>query len=226
MDVRYMPEKIFSNKKADTDKLLLYGFTENQGGYIYSTDFAEGHMQLVVTLSKSGEADAKVIDKGTGEEYVLHKVKGARGAFVGQVKREYEDILSDISAKCFEPDVFKSADAKQVIEYIKNTYGDELEFLWKRFPNNAVFRRKDTGKWYGALLVLSKRKLGMDSDEIIDILDLRINPEDMEAVIDNKKYYPGYHMNKKHWCTICLDGSVSMEEICQRIDNSYNLAEK
>ena len=43
-------------------------------------------------------------------------------------------------------------------------------------------------------------------------------------MIDKKRYFPGWHMNKKHWYTIILDGSVSTEEICSRIDESYRLA--
>lgn len=31
-------------------------------------------------------------------------------------------------------------------------------------------------------------------------------------------------MNKKHWITICLDDSVSMEEIFWRIDENFELA--
>ena len=31
-------------------------------------------------------------------------------------------------------------------------------------------------------------------------------------------------MNKEHWITICLDGTVSVEEISAMIDNSYELA--
>jgi predicted DNA-binding protein (MmcQ/YjbR family) len=111
-----------------------------------------------------------------------------------------------------------------VIQYARDSYGDELEFLWQRFSDNAILRRKDTNKWYAALLVLSKRKLGLNPDETIDILDLRMNPEDAEIVLDGCKYFPGYHMNKKHWFTICLDGSVPLEEIYQRIDASYALS--
>ena len=108
----------------------------------------------------------------------------------------------------------------------RQTYGDELEFLWERFPNNAIFRRKDTGKWYGALLVLSRRKLGLASDDLVDILDLRIKSGEIETLVDKEKFFPGYHMNKKHWFTVCLDGSVPMEEIFRRIDDSYLLAKK
>lgn len=34
---------------------------------------------------------------------------------------------------------------------------------------------------------------------------------------------PGYHMNKKHWNTVVLDGSLPTVEIEHMIDDSYNL---
>jgi predicted DNA-binding protein (MmcQ/YjbR family) len=34
---------------------------------------------------------------------------------------------------------------------------------------------------------------------------------------------PGYHMNKKLWNTIHVDGSVSRKHLCEWIDDSYNL---
>ncbi|WP_342566236.1 MmcQ/YjbR family DNA-binding protein [Paenibacillus sp. FSL R7-0345] len=41
--------------------------------------------------------------------------------------------------------------------------------------------------------------------------------EQLEAV------KPGYHMNKKHWNTVIVDGSLSLTEIYDMIDHSYNL---
>ena len=37
---------------------------------------------------------------------------------------------------------------------------------------------------------------------------------------------PGYHMNKKHWNTITLNGSIHDKEIFMMIDDSYNLVVK
>jgi len=37
---------------------------------------------------------------------------------------------------------------------------------------------------------------------------------------------PGYYMNKKHWNTITLDGSISDNQILEMIDNSYELVVK
>lgn len=122
--------------------------------------------------------------------------------------------------------IWKSDYTKKVISYVRQAYSDELEYLWPKFPGNAIWRRKDSGKWYAALLSVSKKKLGIDSDDVVEIIDLRVEPEILNFLIDNKKYYPGYHMNKKHWCTIILDGSVSLEEICARIDESFLLARK
>ena len=34
---------------------------------------------------------------------------------------------------------------------------------------------------------------------------------------------PGYHMNKRHWNTVYLDGSIPLEEIWEMIDHSYRL---
>lgn len=34
---------------------------------------------------------------------------------------------------------------------------------------------------------------------------------------------PGYHMNKKHWNTVVLDGSLRADEVCAMIDHSYEL---
>jgi predicted DNA-binding protein (MmcQ/YjbR family) len=34
---------------------------------------------------------------------------------------------------------------------------------------------------------------------------------------------PGYHLNKKHWNTITLDGSVADDELDELIEHSYRL---
>lgn len=39
----------------------------------------------------------------------------------------------------------------------------------------------------------------------------------------NPAIMPGYHMNKKHWNTIVLDGSLSKNLIVEMIDHSYDL---
>jgi predicted DNA-binding protein (MmcQ/YjbR family) len=37
---------------------------------------------------------------------------------------------------------------------------------------------------------------------------------------------PGYHLNKRHWNTVTIDGSVSEEMILDMIEDSYDLVVK
>ena len=46
------------------------------------------------------------------------------------------------------------------------------------------------------------------------------------SLLEEKSFYPAYHMNKEHWITICLDGSVDDEKILSLIDISYDLTVK
>ncbi|MDF9824866.1 putative DNA-binding protein (MmcQ/YjbR family) [Breznakia sp. PF5-3] len=219
-------ESLFKNKKMNIEALLTYGFKKHNEAYVYKSSLGEEQFDMIVTITKTGEVLSEVIDVATDETYILHLLKSAQGSFVSAIREEYVAKLSEVAECCFDMDVFKSEYAKQVIQYAKETYQDELEFLWKKTPNNAILRRKETNQWYAALLTIKKSKLGIMEDGLIEVIDLRYNPEELVTLIDNKRYFPGYHMNKKHWYTICLDGSVPIEEIYQRIDKSYVLANK
>ena len=218
--------EIFKKKVIDYDKLLQYGFVLNKENYEFNTDIFDGQMSLSVYVDSQGNIKTQVVELETQEQYTLFLAEDAVGSFVGGVRREYLRVLRDIADKCCVTQVFKSKHSQDVIEYVRTKYGDELEFLWKKFDDNAIWRRKDNGKWYGLILIVPKSKLGIDSAEKIEIIGLRISPQEVESLIDNKRYYPAYHMNKKSWITICLDGSMEIEEIYRRIDDSYVLALK
>lgn len=56
---------------------------------------------------------------------------------------------------------------------------------------------------------------------------IRINVKcDPERAIELRERYeavqPGYHMNKKHWNTATIDGSISAKEIFEMIDHSFD----
>ncbi len=58
--------------------------------------------------------------------------------------------------------------------------------------------------------------------------DFSINLKcDPEKAIELRERYPvvipGYHMNKKHWNTVNIDGSIPNDLVYQWIDDSYNL---
>ncbi|MDE6613434.1 MAG: hypothetical protein K2K28_02650 [Clostridia bacterium] len=139
-----MSKNIFDYKSPNFNKLLYFGFSECGEVYSYVTQICNGQFEMSVNVSAvNGDVNTEVLDLITGEPYTLHLVSEAGGMFVGTVRVEYERVLNEISEKCFEKDVFKSDFAHRVIEYVRKKYGDELEYLWRTFPSNAVWRRSD-----------------------------------------------------------------------------------
>ncbi len=219
-------EAAFRNRILNVERLLAYGFTGEGGRYVWSTRLMDGLFEMTVTITEEGRAGAEVVDLAADEPYTLFRVAGAGGAFVGRVRAEYDGVLAAIAEACFDSGMFQGGSAQRVIQYIHETYQDHPEFLWGKFPGNAIFRRQDNAKWYAALLRLPAGKLGLPGEDLIDILDLRGDPESLPQLIDGVKYFPGYHMNKKHWFTVVLDGSLPAEDIFARIDASYRIAAK
>ena len=221
-----MFSEIFKYKSVNFDKLKEFGFEERAKVFVFVKDILNGDFSLEICVDGTGNVTSQVFDKGSGEEYGLYLLPEAEGKFVGQVREEVRCALQEICDKCFENDVFKSRQAKTILNFVDKNYGDKLEFLWEKFPDVAILRRKDNKKWYAVLFVLSKSKLKANSDEIVDIIDLRIKPEELPRLVNDKNIFEGYHMNKKHWISLCLDGSIQTKKILNFVENSYKLAKK
>ena len=79
-------------------------------------------------------------------------------------------------------------------------------------PDHIVFKVR--GKMF-ALLAL---------DEVPPRVNLKCDPDLALELRDRyEQVEPGYHMNKKHWNTVVLDGVIPEREIKKMIDHSYEL---
>ncbi len=75
-----------------------------------------------------------------------------------------------------------------------------------------------TFKVFGKIFALTN----IDSAEFS--VNLKCRPEHaLQLRSMYKQVTPGYHMNKKHWNTILIDGAIPDSEICLMIDESYEL---
>lgn len=55
-------------------------------------------------------------------------------------------------------------------------------------------------------------------------INLKADPEQVVALQERfSAVLPGYHMNKKHWISVMMDGTIKDSLICQWIDDSYSL---
>ena len=89
---------------------------------------------------------------------------------------------------------------KELIDHIDETYNLSPEYIFKKFPDYCVFRHQKSKKWFGVLMSVPEEKIYDDASDhrIINILDLKVDPE-LGGILRGKEgYFPAYHMKKEH----------------------------
>ena len=90
------------------------------------------------------------------------------------------------------------------LEYCLNAYGTLPDYPFDDWMESAVLRHADNKKWYAIVLRVSRRKFGFDSDEVIDVVNLKLPTEMFGSFGAAVGVYPAYHMNKLHWISVLL----------------------
>ncbi len=88
----------------------------------------------------------------------------------------------------------------------------EAELDYPFGPDVAVFK------------VCKKMFATLGEEEGVARVNLKCDPDEAQALRDLfASVLPGYHMNKVHWNTVILDGTVPRGEVERMMDNSYAL---
>ena len=111
---------------------------------------------------------------------------------------------------------------ERVIQYAKDRFGTDAEYLWGDIPGGAVFRHSASKKWYGLIMDVSSAKLGLPGNDPVDVLDIKCSAIMIGSLLSEKGFLPAYHMNKNYWISILLDGSVPDEQIFPLLELSYD----
>ena len=93
---------------------------------------------------------------------------------------------------------------QQFLEYCLNAYGTSPDYPFDDLLETAVLRHADNRKWYAIVMKVSRRKFGLDSDEVIDVVNLKLPTEMFGSVGAAEGVCPAYHMNKLHWISVLL----------------------
>ena len=218
-------EPIFRCRTPNAEKLAAYGFVPGGGGVSKTVPLLRGTFDMAVTVLPGGAVRFRVLERATGEEYVLVQVDSARGGFVGDVRASCEKALADIAARCFDTDILKAEQTKRTLAWMKSEFAAEPEFLWERYPDYAAFRRPDNRKWFAVILTVERSRLGLAGRGGVELIDLKALPADVEARLADPRFLRAYHMNKTHWFSVCLDGSVPDGELFPLIAESRRQAE-
>ena len=70
---------------------------------------------------------------------------------------------------------------------------------------------------------VDRDKLGLSGSDSVSVINLKIDDVFFrDVIIKEAGIMPAYHMNKQHWITVLLDGTVHSSEVEKLIDVSFN----
>ena len=108
-------------------------------------------------------------------------------------------------------------------KYIAEAYSTVPDFPWESTPDAAVYRHENNRKWFALVMTIPKARLGIRSDGMIDIVNLKCDPRLVGSLRSEPGIFPAYHMNKDKWLSVALDGSADDEQIKMLLDMSFEL---
>ena len=107
----------------------------------------------------------------------------------------------------------------------ENFGGIAQDWPWENTPEYTVFRHIDNRKWFALIARVKYQTLKLDKVGEVDFINLKCDPDLIEEATTHPGILLAYHMNKRHWLTILLDGSCSEVELKSLIDLSYRLTQ-
>ncbi|EOV4167655.1 MmcQ/YjbR family DNA-binding protein [Yersinia enterocolitica] len=112
---------------------------------------------------------------------------------------------------------------EELFSYAREHFKSEPEYLWSKLPSYAVLRHHDGNKWFGIVMNVPGIKLGLKTDDELDILEVKVRPEYIGSLRKKDGILPAYHMNKEHWVSVLLSSSLSPNEIHELLADSHEL---
>ena len=213
-------ESIFNRYLIDENSLLDYGFNSD---YVYVTGILNNTFKVIITYFNK-KITGKIIDLSFDEEYTNFRIDKS-GEFNLRIKSEYERILLDIRDKTCIKRTYIFDQANRINDYIYLKYKVSPDFPFTSSKYHGVYRNFD-GKWFGILMDIPFEKVDKEKNGLIEVINVKIDPNDKDKLLKVEGIYEAYHMNKKSWISIVLNDTVSDELIFELIDKSYKLVNK
>ena len=219
-------DKIMAHKRFDTAAMLRFGFVLADDGYRYQADLMDGDFTAVLSVSAQGKLIGKVYDNMNDEEYRQLWIEDYQGPYVNRVRTAYEQLLAQVAEKCCRDVLFASDQANRITERIATLFGVAPDYPWEQgeYQSYGVFRHQDTAKWFALIMDVKRKVLTKDGDEhIVDVVNLKADPDKIGRLTQKAGVYPAYHMNHCLWISVLLDDTLSDEEVMVLVQRSYDL---
>lgn len=104
------------------------------------------------------------------------------------------------------------------LDHCLQAYATAPDYPFDEDMETAVLRHGDNRKWYALVMRISRRKFGQNSDEMIDVVNLKLPVEMFGSFGESDGVFPAYHMNKFHWISVLLPDA--REDVVQFLVNA------
>ena len=112
----------------------------------------------------------------------------------------------------------------ELFAHVAEVYGVTPEYLWESSPDAAVLRHTENPKWFGIVMSVAPKRLELEGDTPVDVLNVKVDPTDAQALHQVDGILPAYHMNKRHWISIVIeDESIPEGMLLSLLETSYRL---
>ena len=109
---------------------------------------------------------------------------------------------------------------------IYEKYGISPDYPWANTADHGVFRHKTNSKWFAVEMTIPRSKLKIDGDGYIEVVNVKCPVDLVQSLWQERGIYPAYHMNRAHWLSVLLDGSVSDETLEWLVGISFELTKE
>ncbi|TCD46749.1 MmcQ family protein [Streptococcus sp. X16XC17] len=224
-------EQYFKQKKLVRESLFAFGFSEVQEGYLYQEKFLEDNFEARISISKEGHVSGEIWDLDVDEAYTAFRAVHVTGKFIGRVREEYGRILEDIAKNCFVETPLVSDQGNRLAQWILQTFGDVYDHPFEKHPTFFSYRNPVNSKWYALVMKVPRKKLAINQEnwsqeqleEEAEIVNFKVDPDQITKLVRQRGIYPSYHMNKSSWISLVLDDSVDDALLYSLIEKSRQL---
>ncbi|MBR6950621.1 MAG: MmcQ/YjbR family DNA-binding protein [Oscillospiraceae bacterium] len=103
------------------------------------------------------------------------------------------------------------------------TYGVEGDHPFSGDSVTTVLRHSESRRWFALIMRIPRNRLYPGSEGVVDAVNLKSSPLMLGSLIQEDGIFPAYHMNRSHWISVVLDGSVPDDTLFSLLDMSYRL---
>ncbi len=120
---------------------------------------------------------------------------------------------------------FAKDQTNRLARKIEREWGDPYDRPFDKYGDIVSYRIG--GKWYALILPLKLGQLGVtgsEAEKAVEVVNLKVDPADMEGLLALPGVYPSYHMSKKSWISLVLEGALPDEKVWELVARSRHLA--